>query len=211
MYPGDFSHFYSGPGSVGAMMNMSWSLAPDVFLVHHGVSPTPAGETFLNASWIGISETVTWTGAFDVDFTIDGAGLASISLPALDYTILWGSLGFVSFDADVAYDSATLGHLGDRVLHFHPAAGSMGVLEVVGPSGLILPALPANDTLTISGTFELDVDRVIGAGSTVKVFGVASTPEPGTGLISILALTALGAYARRRLRSSSRPSRRSPA
>jgi len=187
MAPGDLSYFYLGGGSIGAMMNMTFDDSPNVFLDHHGPALPPGGETFLSAGFIGIFENVYLTGTFSVSYDLDFAGLGPLALPAVSYPILWGSLGSVSFDETISFDSADSGHLGDLVLHVHPAPGSSGIVTFTGLSGLALPALGALDTLTLSGSFELTVPRTVGAISTIKVFG-PDVPEPATTMLTLAAL-----------------------
>ena len=138
---------------------------------------------------------------FSVAFAIDAGGTPATVI-SVAYPIAFGQSApgmFNSFDAVVLYTSTALGILGSSEVHFAFAGGPGGspyfVVPDIGP--LLLPALPALDTLTLSGSFVLVADGFAGGSTEIEVFGV---PEPSSWLLLALGATAVLASVRRRKR-----------
>jgi len=205
-FPDDlFGGIPSGPAE--GFMSEAWSTSPengapfDVFLTHHAaLGPPPSGEPFLFVP-VTSSFIATLVADFSVTFTLDSAGLAATSIPAISYPVFWvGAAGEVTFDAKIAYDD-DFGHLGDRTLHFAPPLGSTGLMILTGSGGLDLPALPADDHVTLSGSFTFTADAHFGPGTEIKIFG-PSVPEPSTFLL--MGCAGLLCLAKRHMRSRTR-------
>ncbi len=118
---------------------------------------------------------------FNVQFQLDAAGLPSqptFGLPvAMNGTVSPG--GFSSFDGSVTYTSGSLGGIeGANYISFFGAPGPFS--SVVFPAFIngTTPALPANDTLTLTGVFVFKVDPATLNADTV--------PEPTVGALALL-------------------------
>jgi hypothetical protein len=181
-FPGDL--FGVPPaGSALGQISESWSTSLpggipfDVFLDSHAASgPGPLGFPYLFVP-VGSDFKAKLEADFSVTFTLDSAGLAATSIPAISYPVFWvGSSGEVTFDVSMHY-ADDFGALGDRTLHLAPPIGSSGLIPVIGAGGLDLPALPGDDHITLSGSFILTADAHGGTGTELKV---GTVPEPSS-------------------------------
>jgi hypothetical protein len=133
---------------------------------------------------------------------MDGAGFPATFIPPVSYQVqVMGSANLSKFDVSFSYDD-DLGHLGNRVLDFAPPMGTSGTIQLSGPSGFQLPALPPGDHITQSGSFVMMETGNGGTAAAIKVFGVAPfpiTPEPSSLLLAVVGFVA-AAWAMRRSR-----------
>jgi hypothetical protein len=184
-----------GPaGSPVAFMAMTWNNTPSVFLANDSAfGPSPSGQSYTFAL-VGSSGPVEIKGVFDVNYDLGIGGLASMAVAPLEYPIFWIG-GSNSFDASVVYSDSISGTLGTLSLHFAPPTGSgdsiFAPLPIVGGPGFTLPALPAFDTLHLTGSFDLKSDALgVFPSTEIKVLG-ADVPEPSTTLLVAAAIWAV--------------------
>jgi hypothetical protein len=125
--------------------------------------------------------------AFTIRFQVDAAGTMATQLP-IEYPISYLSTAAdtaVSFDIVTNYSSQALGPLGVSELHFaRSGIGSLPITWFAGPT-LNLPALPANDILTLTGTMSVMADGSPNGRAEIYVYGV---PEPSTFMLLGLAI-----------------------
>jgi hypothetical protein len=213
LYAGKLDHEVWAPGGAEhSYMAMTWDNAPpnplDVF-----ITPMAYPDTTKLDMMPGFTghHHATMTGTFSVTYTLDGAGLPSVTLPARSYTI-WSYIdpytdpyvpplfrtSSASFEAHWDYtdvDASTL--LGSQDIVYTAPLG----LTVIGTasSDPLTISIPAGNTqLKVSGYFRLTADS-----DDPTIFNpvpydtlIAVVPEPAT--LSLLALGALAFFRRRR-------------
>jgi hypothetical protein len=159
---------------------------PDVILVP--VSPVSPNNPLSNNNEylyesVAVTGTLSANGGFTAHYTLDATGLPATFLSPFTYQVLlMGSANLSTFDISFSYDD-NFGHLGDRELHFAPQAGTVGTFNVSGVDGLLLPALPPGDLLTVTGSFKITENINGGSASAIEVVG---TPEPRSLLLFLV-------------------------
>ena len=191
------SGFHADPPTGFGVMDIAYnfsSSAATVFIPDIG--PDSIASQGAPAPGVGAMES---KADFSIAFAVDGGGTAPSTIK-IAYPIAFGQSApgmLDSFDAVVGYTSTALGFLGTSEAHFSFAAGPGGspYFVVTGPD-LLLPALPALDTLTLAGSFKLVADGFTGGSTEISVFGV---PEPSTCVLMAigLAVCAIGRRFRR--------------
>jgi hypothetical protein len=131
---------------------------------------------------------------FNVQFQLDSGGLPFMATLAPSFAVN-GTVqpgGFSYFDGSVQYASGALGPLeGVNYIYNNTTPGPYSTTVPGVPVTGSTPTLPANDTLTLSGTFVFRVDPA----STQATSTTAAVPEPATSLL-LLAVAPL--FRRRR-------------
>ena len=134
---------------------------------------------------------------FAVQFQTDAAGLPSMPTLAPSFAINGTVQGasFSSFDGSMQFVSAALGPIeGMNYIYYNNTPGPFSTTVPGVPVNGFTPALPANDTLTLSGVFIFKVDP-----SSINVTSTTQTaPEPSAGLLTLLSLPLLAARRRAR-------------
>ncbi len=190
------SGFTPDPPTGFGEMDIAYNFSPTkatVFIPDNG--PVAIASQGAPAPFAGAMESKV---DFIVAFDVDGAGAAATTI-SIAYPIAFGQSApgmLDTFDAVVGYTSAGLGFLGTSEVHFAFAGGPGGSpYFIVSGADLLLPALPAFDTLTLAGTFKLVADGFTGGSTEIEVFGV---PEPSGFLLGALGLVGLLLWRRKR-------------
>jgi hypothetical protein len=185
----------SGPS--GGMSFAYSASTPDVYLIRYPLfGPAPSGYPYAFAP-VGSSGYVEMTGSATATYTLDAGGLGPTILPALSTMVFWvGSSGTSEFHESISFSSAHAGALGTLTLDFTPPIGSTGLIPILGPSGLTLPALTAGDVITVTGSFDLKSNALHGAATEIKVAAPDVSPEPGTWILFSAGLLALAIFSR---------------
>ena len=190
------SGFTPDPPTGFGEMDIAYNFSPTkatVFIPDNG--PVAIASQGAPAPLAGAMESkVDFTVAFD----IDAGGVAATTI-SIAYPIAFGQSApgmLDTFDAVVGYTSTALGFLGTSEVHFAFAGGPGGSpYFIVSGADLLLPALPALDTLTLAGTFKLVADGFAGGSTEIEVFGV---PEPSSFVLAALGLIGLVVWRRRK-------------
>ena len=144
------------------------------------------------------------TGSFEILYTLDGAGLPGMVLPARTYQVfsyvspIPGSLAAASFDAHWDYTDVGFGPLGSQVIHYDAPDG-LGVLASVGSLPLFISIPAGHTTLKVSGFFKLTAasdDATGGPPPFDTLIGIV--PEPTSLSLLLVGIAALAFVRRKR-------------
>jgi hypothetical protein len=191
----------SGP-LVHAHMAQTWEFTPSSVDPHILAAPLPdLTHIFMfPMTFPGMAgpDTATLTGTFNVLYTLDGAGLPAITLPAKVYSYSIAYAGPGSFDAHWDYYDAEGGggplgaFLGTQSIH---VAGPGLPPGIAGSLPLTIAPVPAGHHLRVEGSYILSLTNVPDPGLDSEIW-VQPVPEPAT--LALLALGGVAVMVRRR-------------
>jgi len=206
--PGALTHEVFAPlGVEHAYMKMSWDFSasdPDVFIPGPTGIPDTTRLELVPAPSPGAHHAATMTGSFEILYTLDAAGLPTVTLPAQTYAIVSYvspiplSPAAASFDALWDYTDVGFGPLGPQVIHYDAPIG-LGIVSPVASLPLTITVPAGHTTLKVSGFFKLsaDSDDFMGGPPPFDTL-IAVIPEPGSLVLAVLGTLALGGLAAHR-------------